>query len=304
MKKNRASERDEIGRFLSIARLAPQLGRDEEAELVRRWQESSDRRAADTLARAHLRLVLTIAFRFKRYGVPLAELVAEGNFGFVHALGKFDPERGIRLVTYAAYWIRSHILNHIIKTRSLVGGGSGPLRSSVFFKIRRERVRAANLLGEGEAADRWAAERLGLTPDELRGMALRLETHDVSLDLQAAPGSPVRLLDLLPSAEDQEQKALEGQIGDGVSHAIQRAVSELDPRERYIAERRLMADPSEELSLAEIGRSLGVSRERARQLESRTKRKLSLRIPTLGGAAANEWLRERAPATEAPPSAA
>lgn len=304
MKKPRASTSDELGRLLRIADRNPALGREEEAELCRRWQRHGDRQAADVLARAHQRLVLTIAFRFRRYGVPLAELVAEGNFGFVHALGKFDPERGVRLVTYAAYWIRSHVLNHIIKARSLVGGGSGALRSSVFFKIRRERVRAANLLGEGEAADRWAAERLGMTPEELSVMAQRLEAHDVSLDRHAAPDSNVRLVDLLPASDDQEQRAFERQVGGGIARAVERAVSELDPRERYIAERRLMADPSEELSLAEIGRSLGISRERARQLELRTKKKLSRSIPALGDAAANEWLRERGAGREAPSTAA
>jgi RNA polymerase sigma-32 factor len=135
------------------------LGRQEEADLARRWQCSRDRNAADRLMRAEAGRVLAMAIKYRRYGVPLTELVAEGNLGIVHALGKFDPERGIRLATYAAYWIRASILEHVVRSWSLVGGGSGALRSRMFFKLRRERARVTNLLGEGEAADREIAPR-------------------------------------------------------------------------------------------------------------------------------------------------
>ena len=198
--------------------------------------------------------------------------------------------RGIRFVTYAAHWVRAYILDHVIKSWSMVGGGSGPLRSRLFFRLRRERVRAVNLMGEGEAADRMVAERVGVTPDELRKMMHRLEARDVSLDVKVLDESPVRLVDLLPAPDDQERSLLEHQVDGSMRRAVARAVSALDPRERYIAEHRLMADPNEELSLAEIGRSLGVSRERARQLEARTKRKLRSSIPALGSPAVAEWI--------------
>ncbi|HYP90710.1 MAG TPA: sigma-70 family RNA polymerase sigma factor, partial [Polyangiaceae bacterium] len=245
------------------------------------------------------RHVVAVAIKYRRYGVPVSELIAEGNFGVVHALGKFEPERGIRFVTYAAHWVRAYILDHVIKSWSMVGGGSGPLRSRLFFKLRRERVRAVNLMGEGEAADRMVAERVGVTPEELSKLVQRLEARDVSLDVKVLDDSPVRLVDLLPAPDDQERSLFEEQVGGSVKSAVALAVSELDPRERYIAEHRLMADPAEELSLAEIGRSLGVSRERARQLEARTKRKLKTRIPALGSAVVLEWIEnsiEHAPA--------
>jgi RNA polymerase sigma-32 factor len=127
-------------------------------------------------------------------------------------------------------------------------------------------------------------------------MIQRLEARDLSLDVRAAPDSPLGLVDLLPAAENQEQALLELQVGGSVKSAVERALRELDPRERYIVEQRLMADPADELSLAEIGRNLGVSRERARQLEARTKRKLRTSIPAFGNAIVNEWL--------APPDAA
>jgi RNA polymerase sigma-32 factor len=127
-------------------------------------------------------------------------------------------------------------------------------------------------------------------------MVQRLEARDLSLDVRAAPDSPLGLVDLLPAKENQEQALLEMQVGGSVKSAVARALGQLDPRERYIAERRLMADSADELSLAEIGRVLGVSRERARQLEERTKKKLRASIPALGNAIVSEWL--------APPDAA
>lgn len=280
----------DLGFYLAEAKRAPRLAREQELELALRWKENGDRVAADALARAHLRHVVTIALKYRHYGVAVSDLIAEGNFGVVHALRKFDPTRGIRFVTYAAHWVRAYMLDHVIKTWSVVAGGSGALRSRLFFRLRRERVRVTNLLGEGESADREVAARLGVTPDELRSMVQRLEARDLSLDVRAAPDSPLGLVDLLPALENQEQALLELQVGGSVKSAVERALRDLDPRERYIAEQRLMADPAEELSLAEIGRVLGVSRERARQLEARTKRKLKSRIPALGSAVVMEWI--------------
>ena len=284
------SPNDDVSFYIAEAKRAPRLERAEEMALALRWKDG-DRAAGDALARANLRHVVAVAMKYRRYGVPVSELIAEGNFGVVHALGKFEPERGIRFVTYAAHWVRAYILDHVIKSWSMVGGGSGPLRSRLFFRLRRERVRAVNLMGEGEAADRMVAERVGVTPDELRSMVQRLEARDVSLDVKVIDDSPVRLVDLLPAPDDQERSLFEHQVGGGMRSAVARAVSELDPRERYIAEQRLMADPAEELSLAEIGRSLGVSRERARQLEARTKRKLRSRIHALGSPVVAEWIQ-------------
>lgn len=287
---------NDLGFYLAEAKRAPRLGREQELELATRWQQHGDRVAGDALARSNLRHVVTIALKYRHYGVAVSDLIAEGNFGVVHALGKFDPTRGIRFVTYAAHWVRAYMLDHVIKTWSVVAGGSGALRSRLFFRLRRERVRVTNLLGEGPAAEQEIASRLGVSADELRGMVQRLDARDLSLDVRAAPDSPLGLIDMLPALENQEQALLELQVGGSVKSAVERALGELDPRERYIAEQRLMADPADELSLAEIGRNLGVSRERARQLEARTKRKLKSRIPALGNAIVSEWL--------APPDAA
>lgn len=280
---------DELGYYLALANRAPELDRELEAELIGRWR-AGDEKARGELVSCHQRYVVALAVRYRRYGVPVSELIAEGNFGVVQALGKFEPERGVRFMTYAAYWIRACMWEHVIKSWSMVGGGSGPLRSSLFFKLRRERARARNLVGEGEAAEKLVAERVGMPVEALRKLVQRLEARDVSLDVKLRDDSPLCLVDVLPAPDDQERLLSEGEAFGGLKDAVAEAVAELDPRERYIAEQRLMADPGDELSLSEIGRRLGVSRERARQLEARTKRKLKRSIGALGSSALVEWI--------------
>jgi RNA polymerase sigma-32 factor len=268
-----------LSRYISSVHQLPKLSREEEEQLARRWADAADPSAADAIVRAHLRYVVAIALKYRRYAVPLSELIAEGNFGVVHALKKFDPSRGNRFVTYAAYWIRAYILNYIIRSWSLVGVGSGALRSKLFFKLRRERIRIANLIGDEEAAEALLAERLGLPADQVGPMLRRLEQRDLSLDAKVYSDASTTLADTLEAdGQDHGDRLAEEQLSEQAKLAVQAALADLDPRERYIAEHRMMADSEDELSLAEIGRRLGVSRERARQLEARAKRKLRVRI--------------------------
>jgi RNA polymerase sigma-32 factor len=272
----------ELSRYITMVHAAPKLSREEEDDLLERWYSHSDIRARDELVNTQLRYVVAIALKYKRYGVPVSELVAEGNFGVVHALKKFEPARGNRFVTYAAYWIRAYILNYIIRSWSLVGVGSGALRSKMFFKLRRERIRVTNLLGEGEEADDALAERLSIPKEKLGGMLRRLEARDVSLDTPLFDDSGATLIDAIANTSaNQEDKLIESRRGVRVQSLVRDAVKDLDKRERYIVENRMMADAEDEMSLAEIGRRLGVSRERARQLEARAKRKLEARITQL-----------------------
>jgi len=275
--------------YISAAHAQPKLSRDEEQVLTTRWLTEHDEVAREELVRAHLRYVVSIAFKYHRYGLPLAELVAEGNFGLVHALQKFDTSRGTRFVTYAAYWIRAYILNYVIRSWSMVGGGSGALRSKLFFKIRRERARIANSIGDGADADELLAQALGLPLAKIAGMVRALDARDVSLDTPAYTDSTTTLGDTLASNDSNLEDELVHSESDGYARqAVSDALSSLDQRERYIVEKRLMADNEDELSLAEIGRQLGVSRERARQLEARAKKKLKSRITELSRA--NGWL--------------
>lgn len=257
------------------------LGREEEHELACRFRDAGDRKAAARLLQGHLRSVIAVATRYRRYGVPLEELIAEGAFGMVQALQKFEPARGIRFATYANHWIRAYVLEHVIRSWSLVGGGAGALRSRLFFRVRREHRRVLALYGEGSDADQELARRLGVSERVAREMVQRLEARDVSVENRVGGDDAPRLVDLLPSEPDQERGLVASQEQRLREQAVAFAIPTLDARERFIAERRLMAEPADELSLAEISRHMGVSRERARQLETRTKRKLRERLATL-----------------------
>lgn len=276
----------------ALAKAAPQLDAEQERSLAQRWRRDGDRRAADQLSRANLRAVTSLATKYRHYGIPISELVAEGNCGLVHALGKFDPDRGVRFATYAAHWVRAYILGYVLRSWSIVSSGSGPMRSQLFFKFRRERARMTTLFGEGEACERALAERLNLSLERVKLLCHRLDAADVSLDIPAYQGSPQSLVDQLAGVSDPEQSVDDVRFQGCLGRAVREALRQLDPRERYIVEQRLLADAGEEASLAQIGRRFGISRERARQLESRAKHKLRVHVKGTGGAVLEEWIRD------------
>ncbi|MCU0689916.1 MAG: RNA polymerase factor sigma-32 [Polyangiaceae bacterium] len=279
---NQLENNTTLSRYISYVRCIEELSREDETAVARRWLEGGDYAAADRLIRANLRYVVAIAITYRRYGLPLADLIAEGNFGLVHAVSKFNPERGTRFVTYAAYWIRAYMLNYVIRSWSMVGVGSGPLRSKLFFRLRRERARIASLVGDNEQAVKILAERFGESQEKIMSLANRLEARDVSLDARVFDDGTSAMLDTLESdAPSQEQTVADRESSDRIKQSLRVAIGSLDPRERFIVEVRMMADVDEALSLAEIGRRLGVSRERARQLEARAKRKLRERLSDL-----------------------
>lgn len=280
--------------FFGHLRSVTPLSREEEGELVSRWQEHRDTAAAQRLVKAHLRYVVATANKYRRYGMGLDELIAEGSFGLVYALDKFDPSRGTRLVTYAAYWVRARILGYVLRSWSVVGTGGGALRSRTFFRLRRERARIANLVADKDESERALAETMGVGVVELRKMLERLDGRDVSLDAPLFEEEGQTLVDVFASPDrDQESDLGERQSNSQLRRLVSAALSRLDPREHFIVTRRVMADREDELTLAEIGRRLGVSRERARQLEVRAKRKLKdvLSADGLAGAlgARDEW---------------
>jgi RNA polymerase sigma-32 factor len=239
-----------------------------------------DQEAANDLVRANLRYAVAVALQYRRYGIKLADLVAEGNVGLMMAVRKFDPDRGTRFVTYAGYWIRAYILDCVVRSTSLVGAGAGPLRSKLFFRLRRERARVSNLEIDPEERTRMLAERFGVTPDKMRMMMRRLESRDVSLDQTVYDDSPVSLVETMPGAgDDQESSLAQSERKNVIEARLREAIGTLDRRERYIVEQRFLR--AEERSLAAIGRELGVSRERARQLEARAKRKLREQLDDL-----------------------
>jgi RNA polymerase sigma-32 factor len=260
-------------RYLRTVRGVRQLSREEELALVERWREQGDLAARRELLTVSLRSVAAIAFKYRRYGVPIDDLIAEGNLALVHALKKFDPRRGTRFMTYASFWVRAYVLDHVIGSFSIVRGGSAALRSRHFFRLRRERARLLTMTGSSEEADAVLAKSLGLRVGHVQSMVRRLEMRDVSFDADADGG--VALVERLSSDEpSHEERLARLELAVQMRGTLERALASLDERERLIATTRLLANHEDQPSLAEIGRKLGVSRERARQLEARTKRKL------------------------------
>jgi RNA polymerase sigma-32 factor len=262
----------ELSRYIDSVRKVPTLDRETEHDLAVQVL-AGDQAAVDALVRANLRYVVAVALQYRRYGVKIADLIAEGNVGLLVAARKFDPERGVRFVTYAGYWIRAYVLDAVVRSTSMVGGGTGPLRSKLFFRLRRERARVHNLVADPSERLRVLAERFDVTPERMQEMMRRLDARDVSLDTTVFDDSETTLVDTLVSpGESQEDNLARARQKSALQEATDQALAQLDQRERYIIERRVMGD--DEMSLAAIGRKLGVSRERARQLEARAKKKL------------------------------
>lgn len=257
----------------------PTITKEEELALARAWQRG-DEDAGRRVLNANLRNVIPIALRYRRYGIPLADLIAEGNAALVQALGRYEPERELRFATYANYWIRADMLAHVLQQRSLVGAGRGELRAKYFFRLRREYSRLTSQVGESAARLALAAQ-WRLSPEDLALVLERLERPDASLD------APLRneqgcLGDMLREPSDRQDDQLDRtRINRELSAAVRSARAELDARERFILEHRLLADPDVEYSLVHIGRLFGVSRERARQLELRVKEKIRRHLAPL-----------------------
>jgi RNA polymerase sigma-32 factor len=191
----------------AISKFEP-LDREEELRLARRWQRRKDRDAADTLVRSNLRFVVKIAMQYRGYGLRVSDLVEEGNIGLCEAVRRFDPSRNLRFMTYAAYWIRAFVLAHVLKQWSMVGVGTGPLQSKLFFRMARERARITTALGaEGtpSAVEERLAEKFGTSVERIRDMTGRLEAKDSSLDAAAYKEGSETQLDRL--ADDHGEAA-------------------------------------------------------------------------------------------------
>lgn len=262
--------------YIERVRAIPRLSREEEAEVATAAREG-DAEATRRLVEANLRYVVAVALQYRRYGIPIWELIEEGSVGLMLAVRKFEPARGNRFVTYAGYWIRAYVLDLVVKSTTMVGAGSGALRSKLFFRLRRERARAAAQEQDHERMLELLAERFSVAPARMQALLQQLDARDVSLDASVHPESGVSMLEMLRDDSDgQEHELLASERADILSEGMGQALAVLDRRERYIVEERIMSDDG--ASLAELGRRLGVSRERARQLEARAKRKLKQKL--------------------------
>jgi RNA polymerase sigma-32 factor len=256
----------------------PQLDREEELALARRYQ-AGDRQAGDRLVAAHLRSVVKMAHRYRGYGLYLSDLIAEGNIGLLEAARRFEPDRGLRFLTYARYWIRAFMLSHILKHWSIVDLGTTALQSKLFFRLQAEHARLSASLGEGDASiDGQLADKFQTDAEVVRTSLQRLRRRDASLDAPVGIDGTSTMGDMM-AAEGADQEHLTGaaELAAHVRQAVASIWPELDRRERLILRERLLpADEPE--TLAALGKRLGVTRERVRQVEHVLKEKLKAAI--------------------------
>jgi len=260
----------EIGRI-------PVLDPAEELALARRFRDGHDLRAGHQLVTANLRFVVKVAYEYRAYGLRMADLIQEGNIGLMRAVQKFDPQKEIRLVSYAVWWIRAYIQNHILRSWSLVKVGTTQAQRKLFFSMARTRRELDRVDGGGRAtADELndgIARKLNVKPAEVREMAQRLDGRDMSLDAPLGEEGGASHLDLVAGEGLGQDEALsEQQEQRSLADRVRQALERLDPRERFIIEQRVMTDAP--LTLKDVGDHFGFSRERARQLEIRAREKI------------------------------
>lgn len=272
-----------LDRYIQQVRAIPKLSREDEHVLALRVLDG-DQQATDKLVEANLRYVIAIALQYRRYGITLGDLIAEGSVGLVTAVRKFDPHRGTRFVTYAGYWIRAFVLEAVVRSSTMISPGSGPFRSKMFFRLRRERARLSNLIADPEELIEKLASEFDTTPKKMTDLLRRLDQREISLDAPAYSDSDATLVEMLPGNAERQDVVLDRQRRQtGIRSRLEGALGVLDERERLIVEKRILSDDS--ASLASLGRELGVSRERARQLEARAKKKLRDELEDLAPAA-------------------
>jgi RNA polymerase sigma-32 factor len=271
--------------YISNVDRLPILTRENELELAHRYREQGDQQAANQLIEAHLRSVVKMARKYAGYGIPVSELVAEGNLGLIEAARRFEPERNLRFFTYARYWIRAYILAYVLRQWSIVDMGTSALQSKIFFRLQAEKARLDAELGDDDRVDSTLADRFRTSEDHVRQSLFRLRGRDTSLDAPLITDGRTTFLDVLPDeAESQEQRASQAEQSSLVREAVANLWPKLDARERQIVHERLLPDDVDSAaSLADLGRSMGVTRERVRQIEVGLKAKLRCEFRTLTG---------------------
>ncbi|MBB2163416.1 RNA polymerase sigma factor RpoH [Gluconacetobacter sp. 1b LMG 1731] len=259
-----------LSRYLQDIRKFPMLSPEDEQRLSRSWRDKGDTKAAHTLVTSHLRLVAKIAMGYRGYGLPLGELISEGNIGMMQAVRRFDPDRGFRLATYAMWWIRAAIQEYILHSWSLVKMGTTAAQKKLFFNLRR-------LKGQMQAIDdgdlqpeqvNQIAKSLGVPEQDVINMNRRLSAPDHSLNAPLRADSEGEWQDwLVDDHDNQEETLAESEEFSGRKALLDNALKTLNARERHIlTERRLKDEPS---TLEDLSHTYNISRERVRQIEVR-----------------------------------
>jgi RNA polymerase sigma-32 factor len=264
-----------LSAYLQTIRKFPMLTPDEEYMLAKRYQTSGDAEAANRLVTSHLRLVAKIAMGYRGYGLPLGELIGEGNLGMMQALKRFDPDKGFRLATYAMWWIKAAMQEYILHSWSLVKIGTTAAQKKLFFNLRRMKNKMS-AMGEGDLSPEAVSEisvKLSVSKEEVVNMNRRIAGPDHSLNAQVRADSDGEWQDWLVDERDDQETELSARQESGSRHRLLTdGLATLNERERMIlSERRLKDDPA---TLEELSQRFGISRERVRQIEVRAFDKL------------------------------
>ena len=266
-------------RYISAAMSAPMLEREYEMNLGRRWRDLKDEQALHAMIESHIRLVVRIASKFKGYGLPVGDLIQEGNTGLLEAANRFDPERNVRFSTYATWWIMASMQEYIVRNSSIVRIGTTPAQKSLFFNLRKLRARLTDNLG-----NRMTQEERQLIASELEvplAAVERMESHfsrpDRSLNATVGESDSDEFVDLLVDDSPDPEKIVVD-IVDGETRAqwIADAMEHLTPREQEVIKSRFLSE--EKTTLAEIGKIFGVTKERIRQIEGKALTKLRIAL--------------------------
>jgi RNA polymerase sigma-32 factor len=265
-----------LQRYLHEIRKFPMLEKEEEYILAKQWREHGDVQAAHKLVTSHLRLVAKIAMGYRGYGLPIGEVISEGNVGLMQAVKKFEPEKGFRLATYAMWWIRASIQEYILRSWSLVKMGTTAAQKKLFFNLRRMKGEMA-ALEEGDLRPEHVAtiaHKLAVTEDDVIQMNRRLSAPDGSLNAPVAAEGDAEWQDWLTddTATSQETAFADREEYGARMGLLRAAMTQLSERERHIIEERRLKD--EPATLEELSSVYGVSRERVRQIEVRAFEKL------------------------------
>lgn len=268
-------------RMIKIAMAAPYLERQEEQELAQAWKDNHDQEARNKIAMSHMRLVISMAAKFRNFGLPMSDLVQEGHLGLLEAAARFEPSREVRFSTYATWWIRASMQDYVLRNWSIVRGGTSSAQKALFFNLRRLRAKLAQ--GDkhltAQAVHQEIATALGVSLADVQTMDARLSSNDTSLQAPISSGDSDsgERLDLLacdaPLPDEQVSDMIDQERR---SVWLRHALGKLNEREMKIIRARRLSEDS--ATLEELGVDLGISKERVRQIETRALEKLKIAL--------------------------
>lgn len=269
------SDETGLAQYIQTVQKIPILSAEEEYECANQWVKNQDKAAAERLVASHLRLVVSVAYDFKNYGIPVGELIASGNMGLMQALQKFDPEKGFRFSTYAMFWIRAEIYETILNNWSIVKIGTSANQKRVFFNLARAK-RALGIMDNNLSDDqtKQIADYLSVPENDVRRMSTRVSARDVSLNAPAHSDDDARdVLSNMPDDKTDIQNTIEElEFKRRGYDLLRRHLAELPERDREILRARRLTDPAS--TLESLSQKYGISRERVRQIEERAFNKL------------------------------